>query len=372
MLTHAILTRASVRFSFTRVKPPHPLFARTSDAYVESEKQCDFAGRGGTALVAHDKEPVMTVQELLGAVFNVSLVLMIVATMVSAGFTTTFAAIGSVLSRYWLVLMVLVTALVIRPLVAWGLAEVFSLDDPAFMAMVLVGSVAGAPLGVKFVMGARGDLTTGAVFQVMLAVVASFTFAPTANLIIEAADLGEDVSLPVADLIKTIVFLQVLPFVVGLLIRHWNEKSAAEWNEFAKKVSGPTFLIVVVLALLGSWQTIIDLLGDRVLIAGAVFPVIMIAAGWFISTGDYGTRSATALIEPGSNSGPAFAAVAIAFNNDPAILGAMTVLIFLQIVVSAPIGTWMGSQFGPELEEGADDSGAEAGGGETAGAEAGA
>ena len=117
-------------------------------------------------------------------------------------------------------------------------------------------------------------------------------------------------------------------------------------------MSGPTFLIVVVLALLGSWQTIIDLLGDRVLIAGALFPVVMIALGWFVSTGDYGTRSATSLIQPGSNSGPAFAAVAIAFNNDPEILGAMTVLIFLQIVISAPIGSWMGANLAPEDEGG--------------------
>ena len=302
---------------------------------------------------------MMEVAELLGALFNVSLVLMIVATMVSAGFTTTFAAIGSVLSRWSLVLMVLVTALVLRPLVGWGLAELFNLDNPAFIAMVLAASVAGAPLGVKFVMGANADLTTGAVFQVLLAVVASFTFAPTANFIIEAADLGEDVSLPVGDLIKTIVFLQVLPFVVGLLIRHWNEKSAAEWNEFAKKVSGPTFLIVVVLALLGSWQTIIDLLGDRVLIAGVIFPVVMIVIGYYLSTGDYGTRAATALIEPGSNAGPAFAAVAIAFNNDPEILGAMTVLIFLQIVIGAPVGTWMGRDQGDELESGEDSGGEE-------------
>jgi BASS family bile acid:Na+ symporter len=313
----------------------------------------------------------MTVQELLGALFNVSLILMIVATMVSAGFTTTFAAIGSVLSRWSLVLMVLGTALVLRPLVSWGLAEVFNLDNPAFIAMVLLGSVAGAPLGVKFVMGARGDLTTGAVMQVLLAVITSFTFAPTANFIIDAADLGEDVSLPVGDLIKTIVFLQVLPFVVGLLVRHWNAKSAAEWNEFAKKVSGPTFLIVIVLALLGSFETIIDLLGDRVLIAGVLFPVIMIALGYFISSGDYSTRSATALIQPGSNSGPSFAAVAIAFNNDPEILGAVTVLVFLQIIVSAPIGTWMGSRFGPEVEEG-DDAGGEESGGAAAPVEAGA
>lgn len=310
----------------------------------------------------------MTVEELLGAVFNIALILMIVATMVSAGFTTTFAAIGSVLSKFSLLIMVLLTALVLRPLVGWGLAEVFSLDNPAFIALVLVASVAGAPLGVKFVMGAGGDLTTGAVLQVLLAVIGSFTFAPTANFIIDAADLGEDVSLPVADLIKTIVFLQVLPFVVGLLIRHWNEKSALEWNEFAGKVSGPSFLVVVVLALLGSFQTIIDLLGDRVIIAGVIFPVVMIAAGYFISTGDYKTRAATSLIQPGSNSGPAFAAVAIAFNNDPEILGAMTVLIFLQIVISAPIGTWMGHKFGG-IESG-DDPGGDEAGGEAAGAEA--
>jgi BASS family bile acid:Na+ symporter len=70
------------------------------------------------------------------------------------------------------------------------------------------------------------------------------------------------------------------------------------------------------------------------------------------------------LIEPGSNSGPAFAAVAIAFNNDPEILGAMTVLIFLQIVVAAPIASWIGKDQPDEGEGGeetvGEDSPAEA------------
>jgi BASS family bile acid:Na+ symporter len=284
----------------------------------------------------------MEVQELIGALFNIALVVMIVATMVSAGFTTTFANLGSVLKKVGLVALVLVTGLVIRPLVGWGIAELFSLTEPAYIALVLLAVVPGAPLGVKFVMGAKGDVTTGATFQVLLAVVASFTFASTANFILETADLGEGVSLPVGDLLKTVVFLQVLPFAVGLLIRHWNEKSALEWNKFAQKIIGPSFLAVVVLALLSSWQMIIDLIGDRVLLAGILFAVVMIAVGYFVSQGGYSTRAATAMIQPGSNAGPTFAAVAIAFNNDPAILGAVTALIFMQIVVAAPIGTWMG------------------------------
>ena len=293
----------------------------------------------------------MEVQELVGALFNIALVVMIVATMVSAGFTTTFANLGAVLSRVGLVVLVLVTGLVIRPLVGWGVAELFNLSETAFIALILLAVVPGAPLGVKFVMGAKGDVTTGATFQVLLAVVASFTFAPTASFILEAASVGEGVSLPVWDLLKTIVFLQVLPFVVGLLIRHWNEKSALEWNGFAQKIIGPSFLAVVVLALLSSWRIIIDLLGDRVLLAGIVFTVVMIVIGYFASVGGYPTRAATAMIQPGSNSGPAFAAVAIAFNNDPAILGAVTAIIFMQIVVAAPIGTWMGKDKDSEAED---------------------
>jgi BASS family bile acid:Na+ symporter len=297
----------------------------------------------------------MELQELIGALFNIALVIMIVATMVSAGFTTTFANLGKVLSRVGLVLLVLAAGLVIRPLVGWGTAELFNLAEPAYIAMVLLAVVPGAPLGVKFVMSAKGDVTTGATFQVLLAVVASFTFAPTANFILEAADLGEGVSLPVGDLLKTIVFLQVLPFVVGLLIRHWNEKGALEWNKTATGISGPAFLAVVGLGLLSSWRIIIDLIGDRVILAAIVFVVIMAVIGYFVSVGDYPTRSATSMIQIGSNSGPSFAAVAIAFGNDPLILGAVVAILFFQIIGGGLIGSWMGSQFGSADE--ADEQG---------------
>ena len=299
----------------------------------------------------------MELQELIGALFNIALVIMIVATMVSAGFTTTFSQLGAVLSRVGLVLLVLVTGLVIRPLVGWGIAEIFSLSAAAYIAFVLLAVVPGAPLGVKFVMSAKGDLTTGATFQVLLAVVASFTFAPTANFILEAADLGEGVSLPVGDLLRTIVFLQVLPFAVGLLIRHWNEKGALDWNKTAQAISGPAFLAVIALGLLTSWRTIIDLIGDRVIIAAIVFVVAMVLIGYFLSVGGYKTRSATSMIQIGSNSGPSFAAVAIAFDNDPAILGAVVAILFFQIIGGGLIGSWMGNQFGEDDEEATESAG---------------
>jgi len=152
----------------------------------------------------------------MGGLFNASLTIMIVATMFVAGLTTTTSALGKVFRNIWLLVLVLITALVLRPLVGWGLAAVFGLGTASYIAMLLLAACPGAPLGAKFVMTAKGDLTTGASLQVLLAAIGSITFPITANLMISGAGLGEDFSLPVGELIKTVAFLQLLPFVAGI------------------------------------------------------------------------------------------------------------------------------------------------------------
>ncbi len=294
----------------------------------------------------------MDVAALMGALFNASLVIMIVATMFAAGLATTTKALGSVFKNIWLVILTLIVALVLRPLVGWGLAEVFALGTASYIVMLLMAACPGAPLGVRFAMSAKGDLTTAASLQVLLAVIGSFTFPLVANFMIGAANLGEDISLPTAELIRTIVFLQLTPFLVGMAVRHWKADDAAKWRPPTQQIANYTLLIVIVLALLGSWQTILGLFGDFTLLAQALFVVIMIALGYFLSTGNKAVRKATAMIEPGSNSGPVFAAIAIAFGNDPEILGIATALVFVQIVVGTLISSYMGKGDG-EGEEGA-------------------
>jgi BASS family bile acid:Na+ symporter len=277
---------------------------------------------------------------------------MIVATMFAAGLATTTKALGSVFKNVWLLVLVLVTALVLRPLVGWGLAAVFSLGTASYIAMLLLAACPGAPLGVKFAMTAKGDLTTAASLQVLLAVIGSFTFPLVANFMIGTAGLGEDISLPVAELIRTIVILQLVPFLAGMAVRHWTPEHAVDWRPPVQQVANYTLLIVIVLALLGSWQTILGLFGDFALLAQALFVIIMIALGYFLSTGSKAVRRATAMLEPGSNSGPVFAAIAIAFGNDAEILGITTALIFVQIVVGTVVGSYLGKGDG-EGEDGA-------------------
>jgi BASS family bile acid:Na+ symporter len=280
--------------------------------------------------------------EVVAALFNIVLVVFIVGTMASAGFNTTFEQIAGVFKNLWLLVLVLIVAFVLRPLVGWGSAELFDLGAAAFIATVLVWSVAGAPLGVKFVAMAKGDVQSGAVLQVLIAVIASITFAPTANAIIGAANVGDEFSLPVGEILGTIAFLQLVPFGVGILVRHWTPDTALEWDVPVSKVAGVTFVAVVAGAILGSWETIVDLVGSRLILAAIVASVVMIVLGYFISTGESATQRATGLIQVGSNSGAAFAAVAIAFDNDPAILGGVTAIIFMQIVVGTVVSSFLG------------------------------
>jgi BASS family bile acid:Na+ symporter len=290
-----------------------------------------------------------TVQALMGALFNAALVIMIVATMFNAGLTTTTKALGSVFRNWVLVILVLFTAFILRPLVGWGLSALFSLGAASYIVMILLASVPGAPLGVKFAMGAKADLTVAAAMQVILAVIGTFTFAPTANFMIGAAGLGDDFSLPVADLIITVAVLQIIPFIVGMAVRHWAADTAMKWKPPVAQTANITLLIVIALALLGSFRIILDMLGDLAILAQALFVVIVFALGYFISRGDGSMRRATASIQVGSNSGPTFAAIALAFDNDPAILGIAVALIFVQIVVGTLVSSWSGRG---EAEEG--------------------
>jgi len=289
-----------------------------------------------------------SVADLMGALFNASLTIMIVATMFAAGLATTTKALGSVFKNVWLLILVLITAFVLRPLVGWGLAAVFSLGTASYIVMLLLAACPGAPLGAKFVMTAKGDLTVAASMQVVLAAIGSITFPLVANYMIGGAGLGDDFSLPVADLILAVAVLQLIPFVLGIAVRHWTPEHALDWRPPVQKIANYTLLIVIVLALLGSWRTILGLFGDFALLAQALFVIIMIALGWYLSRGGKGTRKATALIEPGSNAGPVFAAIAIAFNNDPEILGIATALIFVQIILGTFIASYLGKGDGEE------------------------
>jgi bile acid:Na+ symporter, BASS family len=281
--------------------------------------------------------------DLVTAAFNVVLVVFIASTMLAAGFGTRVADLVAVLRRGTLLALVLAANLVVVPLLGWGVAWLFGLSTAATIALLLVASSPGAPFGAKVAMIQRGDVLTGSTLQVLLAAVGSVTFPLTANVLIGWAGVGGDLALPVGDLVRSVATLQLVPFAVGLALRHWSSATAARWGASAQRASSLSFVAVLGLGLGSSWEQIVSLLGSRTLLAAGVFTVLAAVAGGLLATGSRVRRTTMGGIAPLRNAGPAFAAVAIAFGSDPEILAALSGILLVGLVVCLPVAARLAS-----------------------------
>ncbi|MFC5203789.1 bile acid:sodium symporter family protein [Streptomyces kaempferi] len=277
--------------------------------------------------------------DTLHMLFNAVTVIFIAATMFAAGLGATIPALRGIFTNVPLLVLALLTNMVVIPLLGWGIGALFSLPSAAFIALVLVASSPGGPFGAKLAMVQSGDVVAGAAMQVLLATVGSLTFAPTVNGILTAADLGKDISLDVATLVRTVALLQLVPFVIGLLLRRYAAPTAESWHPAAAAVSNVTFLIVLAGMLLSNWSDVVALLGSLALLAGFVLAAAAFAVGTLLATGPSVRRTTMGGVAAVRNAGPALAAIGIAFDDQPAILGALAAILLSGLAAALPIAT---------------------------------
>ncbi|WP_327002455.1 hypothetical protein OHA72_46235 [Dactylosporangium sp. NBC_01737] len=281
----------------------------------------------------------MTVLHLL---LNAVTVIFIAGTMFAAGLGATLPALRAVFSDVPLLVLVLLVNLAVIPLLGWGLAVVFGLATAPFIALLLAASSPGGPFGAKLGMVQRGDVTPGAAMQVLLAAVGSITFGFTANALLTVADVGGGISLDVGALVRTVAILQLVPFAIGLILRHYATETALSWHPIAAKVSNVTFLMVLAGMLLGNWSDVIALLGTRSLLAGFLFSALSFGLGTLLATGPVRRRTTMGGVTAVRNAGPALAAIGIAFNDQPAILGALAAILLSGLAAAIPIAAVLG------------------------------
>ncbi len=279
--------------------------------------------------------------DILYLLLNAVTVIFIAATMFAAGLGATIAALRRAFSDPLLLALVLVANLILIPLLGWGLAALFGLAAAPSVALLLAASSPGGPFGAKLAMLQRGDVTTGAAMQVLLAALGSVTFGLTADALLTAADIGGGVSLDVAALVRTVAVLQLVPFAIGLVLRHYATDTALAWHPATVKVSSVTFLIVLAGMLLGNWSDIVDLVGSRVLLAGFLFSVLSFGLGALLATGGGTRRTTMGSVASIRNAGPALAAVGISFDSEPAVLGALAAVLISGLTAAIPIAAFL-------------------------------
>ena len=150
----------------------------------------------------------------------------------------------------------------VMPLLAWTLARVFSLDEALALGVVLVGCCPGGTASNVITYLAKGDL---ALSVGMTGV--STLLAPFLTPLLTWALAGKSVNVDVASMFLSILWVVILPIVVGLVIK-------ALWPRFTEKAVDylPAFSSVVIALIVA---IIIAANADKLLAGGLVIVLVV-------------------------------------------------------------------------------------------------
>jgi len=144
--------------------------------------------------------------------------------MFGMGLTLNLKDFKIVFSRPKDVLIGCLAQFTIMPLLAWTLTRLFSLDEALALGVVLVGCCPGGTASNVITYLAKGDL---ALSVGMTGV--STLFAPLLTPLLTWVLAGKSVDVNVGSMFLSILWVVIIPIVVGLLVKWW-------WPRFTERV----------------------------------------------------------------------------------------------------------------------------------------
>ena len=182
--------------------------------------------------------------------------------MFGMGLTLNFQDFKIVFSRPKDVIIGCLAQFTIMPLLAWGLARLFGLDEALALGVVLVGCCPGGTASNVITYLAKGDL---ALSVGMTGV--STLLAPFLTPLLTWALAGKSVDVDVASMFLSILWVVILPIVIGLLVK-WL------WPEFTEKATDylPALSSVAIALIVA---IVIAANADRLLAGGLIIVLVV-------------------------------------------------------------------------------------------------
>ncbi len=132
----------------------------------------------------------------------------------------------------------------IMPLLAWGLATVFQLDEALALGVVLVGCCPGGTASNVITYLAKGDL---ALSVGMTGV--STLLTPLLTPLLTWALAGKTVDVDVAGMLLSILWVVILPIVVGLIVKWLWPKFTEKATDYLPAISTIAIALIVAIVI---------------------------------------------------------------------------------------------------------------------------
>jgi BASS family bile acid:Na+ symporter len=253
------------------------------------------------------------VTDILSSLTGAFTLAFVITSMFGLGLGLTVRELIGPLRNLRLLLAALVANFVILPAAAVVIARLLGLHPELGIGLILMSAVAGAPLTLKAVQLARGDIAFG-VSLVVLQIVVTVVYLPLAlPLLIPGVEVD-------AVAIAMPLILQVLlPLALGLLMHLRYEEESVMAQPIMSSVSNLSLALLLVLNLSNVGQ-VFGLLGTGAIFATILLIAIGAGAGWLLGGPATATRRALALGTGQRNFAAAFVLGTGNFGDQPTVM----------------------------------------------------
>ena len=178
----------------------------------------------------------------------------------------------------------LVNLLVVSPLLAFGVAEVYGLAAVFAVGLVLLGASPGGTTANLLTHLARGDTALSVTMTAISSVAAVVTVPLYLGLAIDAfgADVGADVDM--TGVVIRVFLITVVPLSIGMWLRARDPARAIAAEPRAKRIAMALFVLVVAGAIAAEWGTFMDNVGELAA-AALTLNVLAMAISYAVARG---------------------------------------------------------------------------------------
>ena len=213
------------------------------------------------------------------------------------------------------------------PAIAWVVARALDLPRNAEIGVMLMAIAPGAPVALRRSLDAGGHRHFAPALQISVAVLS------VASMPLFIAALNEyyagHATIDPRQLARQVFVAQLLPLGLGMAARHFASAGAIWLEPKLRRLGKLLLVLLIVLALIDVWQTVVDA-GFRVVLAIVAITLLVLAAGHGLGGPDPATRTATAISSAIRNAG--LALVVATLNK---AVPAITATILAYVVISA-------------------------------------
>jgi len=250
--------------------------------------------------------------QTLNLLFNLSVVIFVISTMLSMGLALQVSQIVEPLKRPLLLGVVLTTNFILVPLATLAIVTLLPVDTGTEEALMLLALSAGAPFIPKLVEIAKGDTALATAVMLLLMVATVFILPFALPLFI-----GTEVAVDSLAIAKSLVVMMIIPLLIGLVIKAKYDTFASTWQGRMVKLSNILLLVIIILLTLINAKDIIGIFGYT-LVAILLFQISALAIGYAMG-GEHHYKRVVSSLSAGQRNVSAALVVAAQNFTDPKV-----------------------------------------------------